>query len=422
MTDIIRKFYYGQRWNAFESIFYKAVLLVHQTCLFYFATRLVYGFSSLLFALIYLAVELINLGFDHSCAQLSVNYFNSKTNFKYYFLPQLIIQFMILGIFLITLASNYQLINLTLLPVNAFLTKNQWCLLGVIIICESIRKTLRLIAQLLFLNKLAALLESSLILIYVCLFWTAIFYGYQINIYTIYIPLLIQSIVGVVGLLYFITPRLKYELQIHEINNKKITCLEIFYIRLKNYLYQLSELLFSSNFLIYFLSLTTSLIVIGPIKLANYLAVFIKALLERTFGFTSLAIFVRNKHLINDQKKLFFNTQRTLNFILITILLIVSVSFLIISQFSPNAYPALLFFSFTLINNFLIIYEQLFLVYNRILTLFLLNLGSIMLCLGFIYYNPQASADILIIWFIVCRSALLLIVKIITGRFFKYYS
>lgn len=417
MNDIIKKFNAGFRWNAFESIFYKAVLLVHQTCLFYFASRLVYGFSSLLFAIIYLAVELINLGFDHSCAQLSVDYFSCKYNFRSYFIPQVVIQAAILGTLLIFIITNYQFINSKFLPASAFLTQGQWGLLGIIIVCEALRKTLRLIAQLLFLNKPAAILESSLILIYVALFWVTILIGYPIDIYTIYVPLLAQSVIGLIFLFYFIIPKLKLELQRPKIGTGLPT--SIFRIRMQNYLYQLSELLFSSNFLIYFLSSITSLLAIGPIKLANYLAVFIKSLLERTFGLASLAIFIKNKHLLSSQKALFNATQRKLNLTLITSLLIFGTCVFSINFLDTNCYLALLFFCFTLINNFLIIYEQLFLVYNQILILFLLNILAILLSLGFIYLAPQASAANLIVLFIILRIITLLVVKSITHHFFK---
>lgn len=417
MTDLIKKFYQGQRWNAFESIFYKAVLLTHQACLFYFAPKLVYGFSSLLFAIIYLTVDLINLGFDPACAQLSVNYFESKTNFKNYFVPQIIIQIIIWAFLFKIVITNYQFINLKLLPCNAFLSQNQWCLIGVIIICESIRKTLRLLTQLLFINKLAAILESSLILIYVLLFWFAILLDYQVNINTIYLPLLTQSLIGIFFLFYFIFNQVKSHLKS---SKSDLSWLEILYIRFQNYAYQLSELLFSSNFLIYFLSSITGLLAIGSIKLANYLAVFIKALLERTFGLTSLAIFVKNKHLISDQKTIFLKAQKTLSLILITILLSVSLFSLLYNSFDINFKLALLFFSFTLINNFLIVYEQLFLARNKIKILFLLNLACICMFLGFVYYNANAalSPQNLIIWLIICRSITLLIGKIITNRFF----
>lgn len=422
MNDMIKKFHTTLRWSAFESIFYKAILVGHQICLFFFAPRFVYGFSSLIFAIIYLTVELINLGFDRTCAQLSATYFDSKDHFRAYFIPQVIIQGAILATLFLLICFQYQFLNHRLLPESAFLTQKQWSLLGLIIVCESLRKTLRLFSQLLFLNKPAAILEASLIIIYVFLFWIAIFMGCSIEISTIYVPLLIQSIIGIIILFYFIVPKLKLELQIKSANIDSYNLLpqkywpQIVSSRLQNYLYQLSEIFFSSNFLIYFLSSVTSLLTIGPIKLANHLAVFVKSLLDRTFGLTTLAIFIRNKHLINSQKTFFIATQRALNLALFVILLICGLA---ISLVSNDHYLALLFFGFTLINNLLIVYEQLFLIYNKILTLFLLNFTVILIFLSFIYFAPHLSVANLIILFIFLRTIMLLIVRLIINNFFK---
>lgn len=410
MTDVIKKFKLGARWNAFESIFYKAVLATHQTCLFYFASRLIYGFSSLIFAIVYLTVELINLGFDHSVAQLSVSYFNSKKGFWRYFMPQLILQLVILGMLFLFIITHHNLVNEIFLTKAAFLNKAQWLLLATIIICESIRKTLRIIAQLLFLNKPAAILESSLILIYVASFWMMVLAGYQIDIYTIYLPLLLQSLIGITGSLYFVAPKLNTELQTN-FDSFSFNWQHIFYARIQSYLYQLSEMLFSSNFLIYLFNSMVGLIAIGPIKLANYLAVFLKALLERTFGLTSLAIFAKNKHLLDTQKAVFAFAQRKLNLTLIGLFLIFGACTMAAGIISNNSYLALLFFGFTLINNFLIIYEQLFLIYNKIIVLFLLNFGCILIFSGFIYIFPNINIAQLIILLAALRILTLMLVK-----------
>jgi len=422
MTDLIKKFNYGARWNAFESIFYKAILATHQTCLFYFASRLVYGFSSLLFAIIYLTVDLINLGLDHSVAQLSGNYLESRPNFKYYLVPQLIAQIFILFLLLFTVATNYVQLNQKLLPDAAYLHLNQWLLLAVIIMCESIHKSLRLFAQLLFLNKPASILASSLILIYVGLFWGMVLVGYPIDLYTIYLPLLIQSLIGITGLLILIIPKFKLRLnhkKLSDYQTTKLNWIIIFYARAQNYLYHLSEILFSSNFLIYLFSAISGLITIGPIKLANYLAVFLKALLERTFGLTSLAIFAQNKNLIKEQKRLFEFAQRKLNFTLVFLFTVFGACTLLTGILHQSSYLALLFFGFTLINNFLIIYEQLFLIYNKILFLFILNLVGIAGFLLFLNLNPQASIAQLIILLAIFRIATLLAVKLVTKNLLK---
>lgn len=425
MAQIIKNFYYSARWNAFESITYKAILTIHQTCLFYFTTSLIYGFSSLLFATIYLTVELVNLGFDRSIAQFCDIYFNSKDNFKKYFLTQVYLQIGLLLSLLILIANNNYLVNSLITNSPTTLSLNICLLLAIIIICESARKTLRTIGQLLFLNKPMALVELSLILIYVILLWTCVLFGYSINLYVIYIPLLIQSIIGIFSLLYLILPKLELSFNAKNKKTKSLSWFNIIYLRFQNYLYQLSELLFSSNFLIYFFSAIVGVLNIGPIKLANYFAVFIKALLDKSFGLTSLALFARNKHLVASQKSLFDFAQKRLNFVIISLITFFGAitcfaiaSGLIIN----NSYLALLFFGFTLINNFFIVYEQLFLINNKIMLLFGLNLISIasFILITHFYqnlYTISYSAHLIIILAIL-RVLILAVVKLTSKHVF----
>jgi hypothetical protein len=429
MTELIKKFNYNVRWNAFESVCYKAILTLHQTCFFYLANRLIYGFSSFLFAIIYLTVELVNFGLDRSIAQLFGDYFGYDKNLKYYLMPQLALQLFFL-LFLGLITIKYNILN-RLVTTSIEISLDLALLILGIIFCESIRKTLRLISQLFFLNKPVAYLELSLIVIYVSLFWLSYFTGYQISLNTIYIPLLLQSLIGILGLLYLILPQIKLLLIDSKasgiINYKhastRLNWRMIFYYRAQNYLYQLSELLFTSNFLIYFFTHIVGVLNIGPIKLANYFAVFIKALLERTLGLASLAVFAKNKHLIVAQKTIFDIAQRRLNLVLTNLIIIFSACALIAgaSNFiNNNLYLALLFLLFTIVNNFFIIYEQFFLINNRILFLFGLNLVCLTSFLGLLHTYPalylQANLAYLILILASLRIMTLLIVKIFTKK------
>lgn len=425
MTILIKKFYQSASWNAFESIFYKAILTIHQTCLFYIATNFIYGLSSFIFAIIYLAVELGNLGLDRSIAQFSQAYLNDDRIFKRYLMPQILIQIcFLLG--LVLLALKYNWISLILKPAHATLSIAQIVLILVIIICESLRKTLRIVSQLLFLNKPAALLELSLILLYTGLFWCSVFAGYEISIYTIYTPLLIQSIIGIFFLTYLIIAQLRSTLLKSKAPKSKpeeLNYLAIFKYRSQNYLYQLSEVLFSSNFLIYFFSNIIGIINIGPIKLANYFAVFLKALLDKTFGLTCLALFAKNKTLISNQAIIFNYAQKKLNLLLTGLILIFSICCLLTGLNQNIYYLALLFLVFTLINNFFIVYEQLFLIYNKILVLFIINLASLISFYLLYYIYPKLFISGQIAYLITFLAALrilsLAIVKLFTKHHFK---
>ena len=411
MIDLIKKFNSNLGWNAFEAIFYKAILALHQTFLFYYSTKLIYGATSLIFAIIYLTVELVNLGLDLTLAQLSDKLLANKFNFKHYCMPQLIFQTLLLLSLFSFILINHQWLNFKLLPANAYLDFTQYLLLAIIIICESIRKTLRLISQLLFLNKPAALIESALIIIYVGLFWSLILCGYSIDFYTIYLPLLAQSLIGLIFLLLYITPILVKNSP-SNLDQEKISHIAIIYIRFKNYCYQTSELIFSSNFLIYIFSWLITLESLAPIKFANYLAVFLKVLLERTFGLTTLAIFIKNKALINSQRVLFNFAQKRLIITLFLLFILFTSSILL--NMTNYPYLALVFLSFTLLNNFFIIYEQLLLVYNKILIVFLLNMASIIGFALFSYYSAHVSISSLLLLLALFRLASLLIVRLAT--------
>jgi hypothetical protein len=414
--NLIKKLNYSTKWNAFESVFYKAILATHQACLFYVASKFIYGLTSIIFALMYLTIELINLGLDRSLAQLSQTYLGNKSIFYKYLLPQLIIQGLLLVLVLLMLINNYEIAGFCFSRQFkcTFLTQPQWLLISFIIICEAMRKTLRIVSQLLFLNKPAAILEMCLITIYVSTFWASILIGYQVGVYTIYIPLLLQSLVGVCGLIYLIYPTL-FKIKEDNDDTTTITWKKVLQYRISNYAYQLSDMLFSGNFLIYLFGTMVGIINIGPIKLANYIAVFLKAIIERTFGLSSLAIFAKTKHLPAEQQKIFQVAQNRLSLFMILVLSgFLFFAFLTTSiSINDTAYLAMLFFGFTLTNNFLIVYEQLFIIKNKILILFILNLLSIgIFLLVTQYYSPSVAS--LIVLLVLLRAITILITKQIT--------
>lgn len=412
--NLIKKLNHSTKWNAIESVLYKAILATHQACLFYIASKFIYGLSSVLFALMYLMVEFLNLGLDKSLAQLSQAYLGNKQNFWRYLVPQLIFQACLLSIVLFVLINNYTFAGICFSAKFkcAFLTKQQWLLISIIIFSEAIRKTLRLVAQLFFLNRPAAILELGLISIYVSIFWTSIWIGYEIGILTIYIPLLLQSIIGVIGLVYLITPKMFVE---EEQNISILTWKQVLLYRIKNYLYQLSEMLFSGNFLISFFTPIVGIVNIGPLKLANYIAVFLKAVLERTFGLTSLAIFAKTKHLAIEQKELFNIAQKRLSIVLVTLTGLFFVFAPIATFINKVTYLSLLFFGFALINNFFIIYEQLFIVRNQISILFLLNTVSVTIFWLFNFAYPEIDVAGLIFLLVALRVISLLVTRKITN-------
>lgn len=402
MTNLINQLNKSLKWNAAEGILYKAILAAHQSYLFYYISAQLYGLSSLFFAIIYLTVELFNFGFDRSLAQLFSDYFEQPIYVRKYLLPQVWFQLILLGLFWIgSIWGGGKIENFL---IQKFHISSQgfwfWVLISSTIFFESIRRTLRMLAQLCFLNKPAALLELSLISLYVGVFWLRIWSGVRVDLYEIYLPLLLQSVLGVTILGALVWQALRPAMQprpasVFDRVNLQFGWGLIWRTRLSNYCYQLSEMLFSSNFLVYFFSLKLGLIKVAPLKLANYFAIFLKALLEKTFGFSTLALFAQVRHTRHAQFTLFREGQSRLNLFLkfLTVLFLSLGAYLLIYDLTSQYGLAWLFFGFTLINSFFIIYEQLFIIHRRLWLLTGLNL----LVFGACWFAMRCTATLLLL-------------------------
>ena len=130
MKDLSQKLNFSMKWNAIESISYKFILALHQVIFYFIANRYIYGLSSTIFAIIYLTVELANLGFDRSLAQLLQTYTKPK-NFKQFLLPQIILLILILIALGASLTFGYNILSICFssgFKCN-FLSTNEWLLL-----------------------------------------------------------------------------------------------------------------------------------------------------------------------------------------------------------------------------------------------------------------------------------------------------
>ncbi len=402
MMTLIQQLNRSLKWNAIEGILYKAILVLHQSYLFYYISSQLYGLSSLFFAMIYLMVELFNFGFDKSLAQLFSDYFEQPINAHKYLKPQVWFQIGLLGLIWVAIILGANQIESFL--IHKFQIEPQtiffWILISTTIFFESIRKTLRMLAQLCFLNRSAALLELGLISLYVLIFWSRVWSGSTVTLTEIYLPLLLQSVLGVTVLGHLVWQTLRPTLQprpasVFDRINLNFGWKLILQTRLSNYCYQFSEAFFSSNLLVYFFSFKLGLAKVAPLKLANYFAIFLKALLEKTFGFSTLALFAQVKHTRHAQFTLFREGQGQLNLFLkiLTIIFLSLGAYLLVYDLAPKFGLAWLFFGFTLINSFFIIYEQLFIIHRRLWLITSLNLLVILICWGLIKILGYQAAD-----------------------------
>lgn len=392
MSNLVyRLFNRGVKWNAFEGIFYQTILTCHQAILFSVLDNFTYGLIGVSFSVLYLSILFFNFGFDKSLAAFFPLFIKNKSLFKKIFIRQFLIQaiFLSLIFFVVILFSKQMffwffskfLFDINILPI-----------LALILITESLKKSLRYVCELAFLNKQIAITEICLISSYVIFFWIGYFYLNKVNLYLVFVPHLIQSIFGVLIFSYFlinIYKTLSNEKENITLNNIK----EIIYARISNYFNQLSHLLFSGNFVIPFLACIYGLKKISIFKLLNIISVYFTVILERTFGLTSGALLSHLHNLTKDAKQAALNIAT--NKLLIVIYAIFIFLFFNFKNFFYSAFEipdvgiiSIYLFLFSIIfENLFITMEQFFIVENKIYYFVIVNLFA-----AFIFYLFSSTA------------------------------
>ncbi len=392
MLFIYKIFDRSIKWNVFESIFYQSVLTVHQFILFYFCDRSIYGINGILFAFLYLSIILLNFGFDKSMAAFLIYFTETKLGFKKLFLSQFIIQLIILLIITFCLIIfNVQISNFFC----KFFNCNQigptiWILLGLLLFFEGSKKTLKMVAQLEFLNKESAFIEIAGIIFYCATFWISFFYKHTINLELIFVPLLLESIISNVVYLYLLIkiykkiPHTTSGLSQHNniLNRILIT-------RSSNYLNQVSHLFFSPNMLLISFGYLYGYKQSAIIKLSSSISVYFTTIISKSFGFTSEALLghlkefnlnIRVQALELATKKLF----TTLICLLIFFITNYKLLYKLLPQITwPETYSFMFFLFF---ENFFITYELFFLIQEKFYYIGLLNFFSALLFYIIIFY------------------------------------
>ncbi len=405
MQILHEQFYNAVHWNAASSLWYQTILVIHQIILFYHIPAQTYGLIGTLFSFLYLAIPLLNFGFDKSLPSLYATYSTNRYYFNRFVIGQLIFQ-VILLLCISALVIHWHEEISTWLAANlqcCFLTKLQWTLLGSVLITESIRKSLKTIAQLAFLNKQVSLIEMGSVLIYVLLFWL----GYRMDIDLITIPfaaLLVESSINALCLAGLVTYWYKKILN-HELpSDHHLSWFVIIRNRITIYVNHLSKQLLTSNCMVSIFAFCFGLLWVSTIKLANSIAAFLLSFFDRTFGITSASLLSRLKfdNLQHKQENFSLALRPFYKvFALITgISLITMVVFIMLSRYGFAVIAWLtgyLFIVLTLIDTLFIPQEQLLLVEEKITYLLFINLLSA----GFMYFLALVSSvSILILLFV----------------------
>src|SRR5579885_1486724 len=302
MNILYKKYTRSLQWNTIEAIVYQTILVGHQLLLFSNIDRSMYGLMGTLFSSIYLILPLINGGLDGSLAPFFDNITQSKQSLRallipHYF-PELFAVLALIGGWII---AKEQLISLvpTLSAAEGMVVVSIFC----IILSEGLKKTLRTLLQLAFLNHKTALIELMTLTSYTGIIWAAFLMGYSINLTLIFLPMALTSIFSTTLLAYSALQLYKElpdnpHFSIEPGLTKRMIKSRIFMT-----IHYMSHVIFSSNFLIPLYALSSGLQTAGIFKLVSTCIYAITTIVYKIFGLTSEALLTQVRNLTQETRQ-----------------------------------------------------------------------------------------------------------------------
>lgn len=391
MVDLYKQYSKSILWNTIESFFYQLLLLAHQFALFSVVDRATYGLIGAMFSTTYLLVMVVNFGLDVSISAFFTYAIQSKKHFKKIMLFQLIPEYLLLTALCFIAAIVWTF--LAQYSISAQLDGQTILLLGLLIIFEGSKKTLRSLLQLGFHSSKTACVEVITIIGYIGMVWIGYFTGHTINLTSIFLPLLIMSALSSFILLFFL---MRYYHQLPDYSPAPLpdTVFQWRIIRSRffNFLNQAMHALFSSNFLVPFFALTFGLAHAGILKLTASIAHCITSIVQKTFGISGAALLAHVKESsLEERQHAFATISNRLNQALCFFVIFFAINYSAIMHarsITENTTILTLAYLFLIIifsENFFLAYEKFYIAHERADRLLLFNIiimGSILALLS----------------------------------------
>ncbi len=396
-SSLYQKFIVNIKWNALSATYYQTILTLFMIWLFKVSSLTTYGLIGTIFAILYLLVEFLDLGFDGSLAIDFKLLSASKLNFRKIFLSQQSGQLILLSLASLGIILGHKVIN------GWFMAKFSCCLippavwltLGLLLIFEGLLKDLRALAQLFFLSKVLAITQILGITIYTGIILLNYYFVnpkinfFDLNFNLIFAPLLLSSILSLIILSWAIYQ--KYQKLPDQIITQlsKSTIVNLNYLNFKIlimqrfwiFLNQISKLVFSSNFLITLLAVLFGAAAIAPLKLISRITVFFRYILYHGLGLPIRSL------LSQTQAKISFRNYRTILahsfYVLLGILVSTGILLIILTISHAESLEilkrenSLIFLGILLLDNLFLAHEQYLLVTNKIYFFAIPNLITI---------------------------------------------
>lgn len=396
MNELHHRFHRSIRWNTIEALGYHTLFIGHQIALFRYVDKSLYGKMGTLFAMIYAVIALANLGLDFSLAPLFNEIKASKESVKKILLPQCIIQIaIVIGVgaifFLYTPLTNQPLI---------------YCLVIMIMIIESIRKTMRIILQLLFLNHITSITEITFLLVYVASTWLLFFFYEEFSLPIILVPFVFCYTTSIGVMAYFLHEEYK-NLSSNPILIDIFLLKRIVQLRASTALYTLGHQLFSSNILLPWIALHSGFVQAGVWQLITSITYTITSVVHKIGGFATQALLATIKAAAPTTKKEAFSlVSMQLHHVIYTIVIVMSINYKKIllmnmqSEQLPNwLLAAYIYLGITIVEQLSLSYEKFYINEEAIHYLIISHCCTIALCIGLMSQQSLSITMLLIALF-----------------------
>lgn len=402
------------KWNALEAIPYQIVLSVHTIALFRSVDTATYGLIGTLFSTIFLAVGLVNLGFDASLSTFFLDACRSKQNFRRMVGLHCIPNGIGLGVVMVCLPYA--------LSGNLFEDCNLFLIMAIILL-ESCKKMIRAVLHTAFFNKQTAVVELAQLLLYVVFVWGGYLSGVALNARLVIAGLFLSALFATTLLLYYLY--LLYKALPDQ--QEPVYALPVLYkYRFYAALLAWHRQLFSGNALVVLSAFSFGLPTAGTIKIMSSIIHAVTLCIQKVFGSTTDALLAHVKYEQSDYKKnafMFISQQMhtALYAILCFSLMMMGVYYVYIGYpVAPAVTLSLvLIFVIHILEQFFTSYDSFFIAEARskeLLMLYLFILGVVYSCVYFsVCKTPLSFLQLLV----VARISALVTLQVLSYRWWN---
>lgn len=383
--------------------------------MFSLADNQLYGVMGTFFACSYIGVTILMGALDVAIMPWIVPCTKNKALFVCFIKKQILTQ---VGVYCLTPIFLWLFFKQSWIPENFYVLKNHILIMGIFITCEGIKKLLRHILQLMFMNRSSALLEIGGITLYCSIIWTRYFLGYPFSMYELIVPFIISSLASIAGIV-FAMYYFYIELPVATLEDENFelpTWQQIGYVRTIVSFNQIVRSLFSTNILIPISSTFFGFVQTGTISFINYVSHTFTFFIYKICAPSAAAFFGRVTNASHkDQFKALHLVMKTIGTVIALTTCIACVTGLYGSSHLtfPIATILIGFLIIHTVENIFIMYEKFLIIRNQTELLALLNAVNLI-----ISYLLLQSTLPLITAGIVCFIIRLVVFAIVTFTLF----